>query len=215
MSGCLPFTEDQVIQVYEYFGQKQNGIRNQALLLIGVTTGLRISDILNLKIKDVAFKNLIIKDLIRVKIQKTQQWMDIDLMQVVKDTLKKYVDYLWKSRHRCYGKYLFPSPFDRTKALTDIRVRQIFYDLAKELCISGKISTHSMRKTFARQVYYKYIDMNLDPWPVLMILLGHKNLESTQRYVLFILRKDDKKYQLAFEKISAAISKIPNTIEMR
>jgi len=47
MAGCTYLTEEQVVQVYEYFGKKKNALRNQVILLLGVTTGLRISDILS------------------------------------------------------------------------------------------------------------------------------------------------------------------------
>lgn len=208
MSGCTYLTEEQVVQVYEYFGKKKNALRNQAILLLGVTTGLRISDILNLKIRDVSFKDMTIKDIIKITTIKTGRSVELKIVPSLQKHLKKYLLHLWKNRFRHEGRFLFPSPRERKKQLSDVTVRGIFYRFAQDLKISGQICTHSMRKTFARQVYQKMCFLNVDPWPVLMLLLDHQSISSTQRYLSFIFLRDDPKYLTSFDKILKLINEI-------
>lgn len=205
MAGCTYLTEDQVVEVFDYFGTKQNALRNQTMLMIGVTTGLRISDILNLKIRDVAFKDcsineIAIKDIIRIKTVKTERSIELNVYQAIKILLKKYIQELWRKRFRGGHRFLFPSPCYRQAPLTIRRAQMLFNHAAEALHISGQISTHTLRKTFARQVYYKLRSLDSDPWPVLMVLLDHTNIATTQMYLSFLFTRDDKRYLTAFEK---------------
>jgi len=62
---------------------------------------------------------------------------------------------------------------------------------AKELGMTIKVGTHSMRKTFAARIYSNLVDTkkNADALRILQAGLGHENINNTIRYLSF--REDD------------------------
>ena len=153
-----------------------------------------------------SFKDMTIKDMIKITAVKTGRSLEAKLLPKIQNDLKKYLAHLWKNRFRHEGRFLFPSPRNRKNPLASITARGIFYKFAQDLKISGQICTHSMRKTFARQVYQKLCFSNINPWPILMLLLDHQSISSTQRYLSFVFLRDDPKYLTSFDKILELIN---------
>ncbi len=146
---------------------KAKNVRNAIMFGLGVYCGLRISDILNLKVKDVRKKwNL------RIKQQKTGKPIEIILNRKLKKIIDDYTesmdesDYLIKSRS---GKN---KPITRTQAYRIMQEIQFEFDLQKFGC-------HSTRKTFA---YWLYLDNKKDIGLV-QKALGHSTSATTLTYI--------------------------------
>lgn len=144
--------------------------RNMILFAIGIYTGLRISDILKLKVKDVYCKNRI-----QVKQQKTKQYVYIPINKELKKLIKKYVD----DNNLPKNQYLIKSREGHNKPITRNQAYNILNEASNYLGLDYNIGTHTMRKTAGYNLYYASgKDIGL-----VMNILGQKDPGSTLRYI--------------------------------
>ncbi len=143
----------------------------KVMFKIGVLTGLRVSDILNLKVEDI--------DLcIKVKEQKTGKYRRINVPDSLYIELKKYIktyklgkgDYLIFSNKR--GKE------GQQKAVSRQQAYRVMQDASAMVGIRETVGTHGMRKTMAYQLYQKDKDIAL-----VQYILNHSSSETTLRYI--------------------------------
>ncbi|MCH4825770.1 tyrosine-type recombinase/integrase [Planococcus halocryophilus] len=141
---------------------RNSGDRDRFLFTFGINTGLRISDIVSLKVKDVLNKVYI--ELIE---QKTQKKRMLDLIGISEE-INAY----------CKGKslddYLFPS----RKGSSHISTTQAYRILTNELLGREDLGTHSMRKTYGYHVYKATFDIL-----GLMEDFGHATQGITKKYI--------------------------------
>ncbi|NFN17446.1 site-specific integrase [Clostridium botulinum] len=165
MKIVKPILEDEKIKEIENY-LKNNNERDYILFLCGITLGLRISDILSLKVGDI-----IDKDIIYIAEQKTGKAKEIAISKKLKRELKNYckdkknIEYLFKSRQ---GEN---NPIGRDRAYRIIRY-------AAEVFGLKRIGTHSLRKTFGRKYYQKYEDIE-----GLREYFNHDTSAVTRRYI--------------------------------
>lgn len=162
---------------------QKNGERNYLLFIIGINTGLRISDYCQMKVgqwREICERGYII--LIPSKTDKRKLNDEGILVGKYKkvridisDSLKKCIaDYI---ADRDDSEYMFPS----RKGGTPIKRQTawlILNDAAEEAGITENIGCHSMRKTFGYWHYQQNHDIRL-----LMEIFQHSNEEVTLRYI--------------------------------
>ncbi|MGL5753665.1 MAG: tyrosine-type recombinase/integrase [Paraclostridium sp.] len=143
--------------------------RNKILFSVGIYTGLRISDILKLRVKDIYKKNRL-----EIKQTKTGNLVYVPINPYLKKMISEYVE---DNNMKSYD-LLFRSKKGRNKAIT----RQQAYNVLNEVAAKFKIENigcHSMRKTSGYHMYYATgKDIGL-----VMELLGQKDQGSTLRYI--------------------------------
>lgn len=146
---------------------KNHPERDFTVFAIGITTGLRISDILNLRVKDV-------KDKVETSIieMKTGKKRIVNLK-----SLTSYLITYLNNEHNNESEWLFYSPTDDTKKLSSHQYYKILQKVADNLGLDY-IGTHTMRKTFGYSYYQKYKDL-----PTLMKILNHSSQSVTLRYI--------------------------------
>lgn len=144
--------------------------RNKILFAIGIYTGLRISDILKLRVKDIYCKNRL-----EVKQQKTKQYVYIPINKELKKLIKEYVE----SNNLNKNDYLIKSRQGYNKPITRERAYQILNEASRDIGLDTNIGTHTMRKTAGYNLYYA---SNKDIGLV-MNILGQKDMGSTLRYI--------------------------------
>lgn len=145
------------------------GTRNYMIFQTGINTGLRISDIVKLKVIDVKDQTHL-----RIKEKKTKKTNVIFINGPLKRDLKKYIeiydlqyeDYLFQSRK---GKN---SPVKRQSAYLILRKAAL-------KCGLKNIGTHSMRKTYG----YHFIQEHPTKLPELMDLFNHSSQAMTLLYI--------------------------------
>ena len=71
---------------------KDDSTRNYLLFTLGINTGLRISDLLKLKIYDAVNNDGTIKDCIHIREKKTGKENQFVLNKTVKEAIQEYVD---------------------------------------------------------------------------------------------------------------------------
>lgn len=151
-----------------YFENKST--RDYVLFLTGIHTGLRISDILQLRVRDVEGTHLMIEE------KKTGKYKRILISPTLKNIYRDYcsdkkrTDFLFPSRQRTKtGKV---KPIDRTTAYKILR------DAADNLNYKEPFGTHSLRKTFGYTFYQKYKDIGS-----LQKLFNHDSQTTTLYYI--------------------------------
>lgn len=162
---------------------KRRSLRDYALFVLGINSGLRISDLLSLKVEDVldpGSRRLKISDRIRMREKKTGKGKNFPLNTPARSALSEYLN---TRRPATRKEPLFPSR-KGNGPLTTRQAHRIISDAAKEVGIRERIGTHTMRKTFCYHAYKKGVDIGR-----LQKLLNHSSQTETLRY-MGILRDD-------------------------
>lgn len=161
-----PIREKELIQeCLNYLDNKNE--RDKIMFSIGIYTGLRIGDILRLKVKDVYHKNRIV-----IKQEKTRKYIEIPINKELKKLLNKYCE------NKTLNDYLIKSRNGYNRPISKDRAYKIFREMSEDLGIES-IGTHSMRKTCGYHLYYS---AGKDVVNV-MNILGHKEPSMTLRYI--------------------------------
>ncbi|MEI2466640.1 tyrosine-type recombinase/integrase [Niallia taxi] len=144
---------------------KAKSDRDFIMFLLGIYTGLRISDILKLRVVDVKGQHISIRE------KKTGKEKKVVIIPELKRELRKYIlskddhEFLIKSRK---GEN---QPIDRSTAY------RILKDAAAHVNLR-ELGTHSMRKTFG---YHFYADKK--NVALLQELFNHRDQKTTLRYI--------------------------------
>ena len=178
MKGCRPLTENEVDLLVKSFAGKF-AKRDKALFLLGTKSGFRISELLSLRVGDVVQHGHMVN---QVTVKRRNMKKKIEGRSVILHPDAKAAIADWLNTIE-YGNdtFIFRSrkaenrPISRRQAL---RIFRGIYD-ANEL--SGKLGTHTLRKTFADRIYEKS-DRDLAKT---QRALGHKNINSTISYLDF------------------------------
>jgi integrase len=153
---------------------KGGNIRNYCLFVLGVNIGLRVSDLLNLRVKDVV-DNYRVKEYITVKERKTSKTRVFSINKNAKQAIQDLVS--------CYRKpdpnsFLFKSRQGVNKPITRVQAWQILNDAANGIGLNQKIGTHTLKKTFGYWAYKQGIDITL-----LQKIFNHSSPAITLRYI--------------------------------
>lgn len=151
---------------------KQQNMRDYCLFVLGINSGLRISDLLKLKISDIIERNKI-KDRIRLREKKTNKFKDFPLSNSTKQAIKEYL----KTRNYTEDEPLFISRKNKGFLLRG-QAYKIINEAAKSIDIKEKIGTHTLRKTFGYHAYNNGYDITL-----IQKLFNHSSPSVTLRYI--------------------------------
>ena len=156
---------------------KTQQYRNYLLFVMGINVGLRISDLLSLRISDV-WQNGKCVEAIVIREQKTKKYRTIALNGATEEAIERYLNSLktfneddWLFKSRKYGTPL-------TKQSAHRIINQIMADCG----IVGHWGTHTLRKTFAYQLYMANAEQPMI-LEYLMKLLNHSSQQITLAYM--------------------------------
>ena len=180
MNTAQPIRTRQELEAFmDYYKRVQVQPRNQLLIVMGLNTALRISDLLSLRWQDVydAEGNRWRAHIILTE-AKTGKESCIFVNDHIRSALHSYY-ICWKKLYKeqpSGEKYLFrgktEAPISRVQAYRIVRK-------AAEACnLSGVISPHSLRKTFGYHAWKQGIS------PVLLMeIYHHSSYRITKRYL--------------------------------
>ena len=169
-----------------YYKKIKPNYRNELLIVLGLNTALRISDILSLKWDDVYdFEKKEYRNHITIIEQKTGKVSQIYLNSSVLETLREYKVYLRKN-----NKIIEPDTFlfkhsNKNMPITRTQAFRIIKEAADYYEISGVISCHSLRKTFGYHAWKQGVSLAL-----LVTIFNHSSFDITKRYLG--IEQDDK-----------------------
>ena len=156
-----PDDEDRILA-------KIDKVRDKALILLLLRTGMRIGELLKTTMQDISLE----EQLIRIyESEKTGTGRVVYFSNDAAEAL-----YQWLMKRDYWKKYLFHGP--RDKAISYEAARTIFKKYVDKAGLSHKgITLHCLRHTYAARLLNA--GMRIE---VLRDLLGHHNLEKTRRY---------------------------------
>jgi site-specific recombinase XerD len=143
--------------------------KHKAMLFAAYSAGLRVSEIVNLKIKDID------SDRMQIFIEKAKGKKDryVNLSPVLLDILRSYIrNYKPKP-----VTYLFESDYSKN-AYPTRTVQQIFSNAKIKAGIKKDVGIHSLRHSFATHLLEKGTDIRY-----IKEILGHFNIKTTERYL--------------------------------
>lgn len=143
--------------------------KHKAMLFTAYSSGLRVSEIVNMKLADIDSKRM------QILIERAKGKKDryVNLSPVLLDILRSYIKE-YKPRP---VKYLFES--EQTNTCYPMRtVQQIFTTAKNKAGIRKEVGIHSLRHSFATHLLDKGTDIKY-----IKDLLGHFNIKTTERYL--------------------------------
>ncbi len=145
-------------------------LRDTCILECLYSTGCRVSELVNIKIKDIDLENRTIKILGKGKKERYLFYGD-KLDKKLKEYLKKRPEFLKKENHD----FLFVNT--KGKQIGDRDIRAMMEKVAKKVGIKTTVSPHVLRHTYATHLLEAGADIR-----TVQELLGHENLVTTQIY---------------------------------
>lgn len=154
-------------KVYEMKNELlKSGYRNYMIFNMGINTGLRISDLLSLRVIDVRNKSHLV-----IKEKKTGKSKRI----LINSNLKSDIDrYIYNMRDM---DYLFKSQKGNNTPITRVQAYRILNKAAENIGLS-EVGTHTLRKTFGYFHYNQYKDV-----AILQDIFNHSSPSITLRYI--------------------------------
>ncbi len=143
-----------------------NNIKHKAILMLIYSAGLRVSEVVKLKLEDIDIQ----RKLIHVKSAKGRKDRYTMLSEVAIETLNIYI--------KSYSppKWLFPGKKEGSH-ITTRTVQRIFENAIKKAKICKDVSVHSRRHSFATHLLENGVDLRY-----IQELLGHKSSKTTEIY---------------------------------
>ncbi|QKS71921.1 site-specific integrase [Paenalkalicoccus suaedae] len=164
MNFVQPIRDVEVLREIKKYLRMWNE-RNYMLFLLGINSGLRISDILPLRVSDAK------KNYFNLRESKTNKQKRITMTPELKRELHRYIE--GKEDHE----YLFQSRKGINQPLTRDAAYKILQKAAQHVNIDD-IGTHTLRKTFGYHFYQKTKDVAL-----LQEIFNHSSPQVTKRYI--------------------------------
>lgn len=164
MNFVQPIRDKKVIDDFKRELLKKS-YRDYMLFTIGINTGLRISDLLKLKVVDVKDKTHI--TIVEGKTGKSKRFLINDMLRL---EINKYIkgmrseEYLFKSRKG-------------NKPISRVQAYRILNGVADKLGIDS-FGNHSLRKSFGYWHYQQYKDV-----AILQDIFNHSSPSITLRYI--------------------------------
>ena len=169
-------------KIKKYYREVKPNKRNFLLIICGLNTALRISDILKLRWKDVYNENLLsFKSHIDVKEQKTGKKTTVFINNNLKEALASFLkDIIAKKGKLCnvMEQFIFIGQKSTDKPISRIQAFRIISEAAKKCLLSHKVSCHSLRKTFGYHAWKKGVSPAL-----LTSIYNHSSYKITTRYL--------------------------------
>jgi len=172
----LPDTlsEDEINQLIAAIDlSKPEGERNRAILETLYGCGLRVSELINLKLSDLYFD----EDFIKVTGKGNKQ-----RFVPISDVNQKYINIYWKEVRvhlpikKEHEDYIFLNR--RGKQLTRAMIFTIVKRLAEEIGLKKNISPHTFRHSFATHLLENGADLR-----AIQQMLGHESITTTEVYM--------------------------------
>lgn len=185
---------DEVLKILKQVdARKPIGMRNAALLELIYGSGLRVSELLDIKMEDIHISQGYI--IVRGKGDK-ERLVPISDMSI--STLRKYIT---DGRPTILGKEKTPYLFLNQKGSR--LSRQGFFKLLKKLAndagVTTECSPHTLRHSFATHLLENGMDLR-----TLQTLLGHEDISTTQIYTHISQKRLKEIYQAAHPRAKEA-----------
>ncbi len=183
MAATEPIRDKKQFKALAEYFLKKGQLRNYTMIIMDAYMALRIGDLLRLKWEDVYDEEQQeFRTHVTLTEKKTGKTNTIALNQQVTGALRQCY------QHR-KGEYIFTNNRKEAKAISRVQAWRIIHAAVVALGITGKVSCHSLRKTWG---YHAWND-GISP-VVIMAVYNHSRYEVTRRYLGVAQDDKDKAY---------------------
>lgn len=202
MAGCRPLTDDEVAAMTKAFCG-QYAARNYAMFALGVCSGLRISELLSLRLGQVVQNGVVVRYVVVPRRlmkggrsrdargrprRPTASGRSVLLHPEARRALKAWLIVLTREMgYMTRGCWVFQSRSGPNRPISRQQAWRILVEAARSARVElTRIGTHSLRKTFAARVGRGLARVGRNPADTLRLLqeaLGHRSVDSTAAYV--------------------------------
>lgn len=155
---------------------KRKELRNWLMFCVGISTGLRISDILPLKVSDVSGMYVELNE------KKTGKYRKI----IINNRLRSYIDYYLQEYDWLRpDDYLFKSQKGNFP-ISEVQAWRVLKEVSVDMGLPD-IGTHTMRKTFGYHFYQRTHDI-----ATLQEILNHSTPRMTMIYIGLVQENIDR-----------------------
>ncbi len=156
---------NDLLEIISESNNSKDNIRDRLLIEMLYATGVRVSELINIKVSDIDFNNR------RIIVNgKGNKMRIVYYGEYAEDVLKEYLKV-----HVRKSDYLFANT--KGDKLTDRGVRYIIDKIMDKLSIKVHVTPHVLRHTFATDMLNNGCDIK-----VVQELLGHSSLKATEIY---------------------------------
>ena len=157
---------NELLEIINEASKDKDSVRDRLIIEMLYATGVRITELINIKISDIDFNNRRI-----VVLGKGNKERIVYYGEYAEEVLKKYIN----THSRIGHNYLFMN--SKGEKITDRGVRYIIDNIMKRLSIKTHVSPHVLRHTFATDMLNNGCDIK-----IVQELLGHTSLRATEIY---------------------------------
>lgn len=157
---------NDLLEMINESSKGKEGLRDRLIIEMLYATGVRVSELVNIKINDIDFNNRRI-----IVCGKGNKERIVYYGEYAMKVLNEYL----RGRENINNQYLFLN--NRGEKLTDRGVRYIIDNIMKNLSVKTHVTPHVLRHTFATDMLNNGCDIK-----VVQELLGHSSLKTTEVY---------------------------------
>ncbi len=157
---------NDLLEIINESSKDKDGVRDRLIIEMLYATGVRVSELVNIKLSDIDFNNKRI-----IVCGKGNKERVVYYGDYAKEVLDKYLD----THIRKDNNYLFLN--SKGEQITDGGIRYIIDNIMKKLSIKTHVTPHVLRHTFATDMLNNGCDIK-----VVQELLGHSSLKATEVY---------------------------------
>lgn len=191
---------DDIFKISKYL-ISQKRYRDNMLFIVGINFGLRVSDLRMLRFSHLINDNLTFKDSFAVFEKKTRNTRKrkknryITINHAVVEAVTLYLEH---TEGVCLSDYMFRSESNRgsnkNEPLSVKSIDRILKNIATDLDLNVKMSTHTLRKTFC---YHQMVMSHNDSRKLLLLqkMLNHSSPAQTLDYIGITTEEIDKAYK--------------------
>ena len=152
---------------------KNNGLRNETIIEVLYSCGLRVSELIDLKISDLFLDENLIKVL-----GKGNKERFVPVSKTAKKLIVEYIESIrnFKKIKKGHEDTLFIN--NRGQKLTRVMIYTILDNLANHIGLKKKISPHVLRHSFATHLIENGADIIS-----IQKMMGHENIVTTEKYL--------------------------------
>lgn len=157
----IVLSREEILKIIENISNR----KHKTMILLAYSSGFRVSELINLKVKDIDLGSLSI----HIKWAKGQK----DRITIFSPKLIEDISYFMSNKN--FDDFLFES--ERWWKLTTRTAQAIFFMWLKKSWINKPATFHSLRHSFATHLLENGTDIRY-----VQSLLGHANIRTTQIY---------------------------------
>ena len=157
---------NDLLEIINESSKDKDGIRDRLIIEMLYATGVRVSELVNIKLNDIDFNNKRI-----IVCGKGNKERIVYYGDYAEEVLNKYL----KTHVRKNNNYLFLN--SKGEQITDGGIRYIIDNIMKKLSIKTHVTPHVLRHTFATDMLNNGCDIK-----IVQELLGHSSLKATEIY---------------------------------